>query len=318
MAIKGYVFSLAARRIVMKARLSGGPYDGVVLEIANPTEQIGLGVDDVGKPDESKPPIGLVIYKRQKEADGTTLYELLGFKRRDAQPYLIEFVDGPAKGVHPAPRPTLFLDAIQRMPILADDSLFRGIGEIAGEAVYERRQVDGVSKFYLVEVDRNAERVKELVAKENTRRLTEAMQHFYEKPDYGIYSKPATDNHPQELIEVRHRRAHVDEKIAPLIKVLWEMEMDTLGSCQQIYSKEKVTDKAYVAFPRQDHARHFEDILKGAGIDCTYERKNMTIAGKSETGELQEKLTYDTANVKFLNADIDRIVGALKAAGRKS
>lgn len=302
----------------MKARLSGGPYDGVVIEIANPMEEIGLGVDDLGRPDKSKPPIGLAVYKRQKVADGTTLYELLGFKRQNGQPYLIEFVDGPAKGVRSAPRPALFLDAIQRTPILADDSLFRGIGEIAGEAVYERRQIDGVSEFYLVEVDRNAERVKELVAKENTRRLTEAIQHFYEKPDYGIYSKPPTDNHPQELLEVRHRRAHVDEKIAPLIKTLWEMEMDTLGSCQEIYSTEKVTDKAYVAFPRQDHARQFEDILKGAGIDCTYESKNMTIARKSEAGEVQEKLTYDTANVKFLSADIDRIVGALKAAAEKS
>ena len=65
----------------MKARLFGGPYDGVVIEIANPMEEIGLGVDDLGRPDKSKPPIGLAVYKRQKVADGTTLYELLGFKR---------------------------------------------------------------------------------------------------------------------------------------------------------------------------------------------------------------------------------------------
>ena len=301
----------------MKARLSGGPYDGMVVEIATAMEQIGLGVDDVGRPDQSNPPIGLVMCKQQKEVDRGTVYQLAGFKRQDGRPYLIEFVDGPAMGVHPAPRPAPFLDGTIRVAILADESVYRGIGEIAAEAVYERRQVDGVSKFCLVQIDRNAERVKELMEKENTRKLTHAIQHFYEKPDYGIYSKPPTDNHPQELIEVRHRRAHVDEKIAPLITALWEMEMDTLGSCQQIHSKEKVTDKAYVAFPRQDHARRFEEILKGAGIECTYEPKKMTIAGRSETDDVQEKLTYDTANAKFLSADIDRIVGALKASARK-
>ena len=35
----------------MKVKLNSGPYHGKVLELANPMDQIGLGVDDVGKPD---------------------------------------------------------------------------------------------------------------------------------------------------------------------------------------------------------------------------------------------------------------------------
>lgn len=301
----------------MRAKLCSGPYDGMLLEIENSMEIIGLGVNDSGKPCPNKPPDGLAIYKRQKEIEGFTLYELLEFKRQNGQPYMIEFIDGPAKGFLPVPRPAMFLDATQRIPILADESLFHGIGQIAGEAVYERQQVDGVLKFCLVKIDHNAERVKNLVAQENSRRLKEAMQNFYEKPDYKIYSKPPTNDHTQELVEVRHRRAHIDERIVPLIKALWEMEIDTVGSCQQINSKKKVTNKAYIAFPCQNHARQFEEILKDSDSECIYESTDFTIARKSEMGEVQEKLTFDAANVTFLEEDIGRIVEALKVAGTR-
>lgn len=300
------------------AKLNGGPYNGRTLKIQKEMETIALGIDDAGIPDQRKPPIGFVIYKRMSDIGSPMLYELLGFKRPSGEPYMIEFVDGPGAGLHPAPRPAQFLEARQPMPIREDGTLFRGVGEIVGEAIYERRPDGDSWKCFFVGIDRSPDRVGQLMEVENERRITAAMKNFYESPNYGIYSKPPTDDHQQVLVEVGERRAHIDEKIAPLIAAVWGLEMETLGSCQQIHSKEKVTDRAYIGFPKAKDAKRFVELLNAAGIDCVYEPKTMTIARNDDAGDVVEKLTFDTANVKFDSADIDRIVQAVQSAAQSN
>lgn len=296
-----------------KIRLEGGPYAGQTIAVPQQMEQIGLGVNEAGEPDQGDSPIAVVVYRKVSVSEGVDLFKLLGFRRQDGGKFSIEFADGPAKGFNPAPQPAQFLEPTQRMPVKADETAFRGDGEIAGEAVYERRKTDGKWKYHFVAIERDAERIKALNDEAKERRLDEALSRFYESPNYGIYSKPPTDDHPQVLVELRKRRAHVDEKIAPVILLAWKLGMDTLGSCQQILSDKK-SEKAYVAFPKQADARRFEKVLAEAGIDAAFEPKSLTVARKSDTGEIGEKFSYETANITFASADIGRVADALSKA----
>jgi hypothetical protein len=292
----------------MKLLLTDGPFKGITLELPTASATIWLGIDDHGNPDTTSPPKGMAFYRQIEVAGDVAIYTLLSFQRSNGLPYEIHFADGPAKGVLPANRPVLCLDSVERIAIIDDETRYSGTGEIAAEAIYERRQVGESWQYFFVKFDRDAERVANLVKAENDRKLAAAMRTFYETPDYSIYSKPPTDNHPQKLVEVGHRRGHVDENIAPLIEGLWKLNLDTIGSCEQLNS-----GKAYVGFPFQDHAKWFEGVLNKAGIECSYTAKSMGIGSKSATGEVTDALTLDTASVKFPSEALLQAIAAVEA-----
>ena len=80
--------------------------------------------------------LGLVCSAEQR---CESMYEFRCIRPVAGQPFSIEFVGGPAAGVLPAQQPAQYLEPVQRIPTLVDDSVFRGAGEVAGVAVYERR-----------------------------------------------------------------------------------------------------------------------------------------------------------------------------------
>lgn len=296
--------------------LEGGPYAGRSLQFENtPNNSFGLPVDRNGMPCDG-PPFGLAGYSRKGSED--SVYAFQRITPVAGQPFLIEFADGPAKGVYPADQPAAYLDQMQAIPVLSDDAVYRGQGAPAGLATYQRRQDAGTYKYHLVEIDRSVETVQRLIDEENDRKITEAINNFYAAPDYDIYTMKPTGEHVQVPVEVGHRRGHVDEAIAPLIKRLWELGLDTLGSCQRRPPGHDHEGQAYVAFPKERDGVWFRDLLETAHIECNVDAKQITIAKKGPSGEITETLALPSANVILSPGDIDRIVELLAESGRQN
>jgi hypothetical protein len=105
-------------------------------------------------------------------------------------------------------------------------------------------------------------------------RLQHAVDRFYRSPRDLVYSMKPTDKHKQVSIAHGHRRAVVDELIAPLILELWRCGFDTLGSCQ-----EHASGKAYIMFPFQEHGEAVHKILSDAGIESSCEPVALGVRG---------------------------------------
>lgn len=291
--------------------LQEGPFADQRLDLtAVPGDSIGLPVDEKGRPTNSDP-FGLALYCRS--ATDASKYEFRIIKPV-GPPFTVELVDGPGMGLLPTPQPARYMQQTILLPIGQDMKRFNGEGNPIGAAVYERRQSGDEWKYWLLRIDQTQETVDKMVNEVNDRRLEAAIRGFYVNPNYDIYSMKPTGEHVQVPVEVGYRRGHVDEKIAPLIKELWRLGMDTIGSCQERPHDPGVAGKAYVGFVRKRDALRFSDVVKKAGIDCSTEEKQIGLARNNPDGSIAEKVTIDSANAKFRTLDIDRVVEVLRDA----
>lgn len=288
-------------------RLEGGPYSGEMGVTGPMGPTIGLAVDEHIRPVRTDSPFGVAVYELERRATGD-VYVFRGFQRPGNQPFPIQFVDGPAAGILPAPQPAQYLDPVQRIHLSSDGMPYRGKDDPAAVAIYERREECGRFFYALRAIDDSPETVRAAVEEVNDQKLTEAINNFYASPDYDIYSIKPTGGHAQVPVEVGHRRGHVDEKIAPLIAEVWRVGLDTIGSCQERPPGAPNEGKAYVGFPRMRDARFFHERLSEAGIPATLVEKKFKISMRQGPDALSEALEFDSANVLFDPDDIDRIV----------
>jgi len=144
--------------------------------------------------------------------------------------------------------------------------------------------------------------------------LLEAIDGFYENPNYEIYSmKPGRHDEVPVAQQNGHRKANVDKALATLIPAIWKREWETGGSCQEL-AEGKKSGWAYIAFSLPEQGHEFESMLKEAGIDVDTEEKPWKLAQKDATGNVCRELSSITLNVYFKPDDINRITLLLSSA----
>ena len=136
--------------------------------------------------------------------------------------------------------------------------------------------------------------------------LLAAISNFYKSYEPGIYSK-RPGAHREVLVTYAHRRAPLDELIAPLVLQLWKLGFETIGSCQELTSGEHA-GKAYVTFPFEEDGRRACAILAAAGFQVSPIPRRMNI-----TGDGGEMLDYDGLALIFAAENIPGITATLGA-----
>ena len=291
------------------ALIIDGPYSGAVVPLEEPLrETIGLGVSSDLEPDPSQRPFALACYR----LDSASRYRLLGFQRPDRQPFVIAYSDGPAKGERPSPQPIQMLPVEQRCPLDADGRVMNLDGVLASVAIYERDQRDADWKYYFKRIDDSPEALAEAKVLIKEQLLTDMINRFYQKPNYDIYSMKPTGRHVQVSIQVGHRKGEVDERLVPLIKEVWRLGLDTMGSCQDRPEGHRFAGLAYIWFPRLQDARRFEELLKNAGIECVFDPKQCGVKREKPLGRDDDKAMFENANIVFAPSDIERITELLR------
>jgi hypothetical protein len=287
-----------------------GPYGGMSLAMDEPLQEtIGLGISNSFQPDQSKPPFALAFYR----LDQPSGYRLFSINRFDRQPFVIVYSDGPMKGERPSPQPIQMLPPEQRFLLnAAGNMLDAGRAELASVAIYGRDRRDGDWKYYLKAIDSSPEALAEAREFIKDQAITNAINGFYENPNYAIYKNKPTDRHVQVAIQVGRRRAEVDEKIAPLIEAVWRLDLDTMGSCEARPEDYQYPGMAYIWFPRLKDAKRFEELLKNAGIECTSVPKQAGLRRENDQNA-ENTLTIDGANIVFAPSDIERILEVVQA-----
>jgi hypothetical protein len=148
-----------------------------------------------------------------------------------------------------------------------------------------------------------------ILVEENTSEIRQlakaAMRSFYENPNYAIYSTPQPPEHEQVAVTWGHRRATVDKGIADVIVGLWQLDFDTLGSCEQ-----RPSGKAYVLLPVPGQGHAFIDLISKMGISAEFQPKIRTVQDSSNGRERR----IPGGNVIFDPIDIPKVVSILRAA----
>jgi hypothetical protein len=234
--------------------------------------------------------------------------------RESSMTGFIRVEGGPHLGLAPVEQPLP-----PRIALGVNESLERDDGpQPYAFAVYELQHQDGEAvyvfqKYVLGSLD---DRPQAASATEALRedRLNEAIKSFYENPDYDIYTTRPTDRHEQVLVQVGHRRAQVDAGIASVIRELFRMGLDTIGSCQEQAKGEPFEGQAYVGFCRERDARRFYNILNSAGIEATFKPKKVKILSRrSPGGPLEDQLEVPSGNVMFSSCVIERVAEILRS-----
>lgn len=270
---------------------------------------LALPLNEDMQPSRSGSPFALAIYRLEK-IDGVPRYHFMHVQTPDNQPFLVEFADGPIKGVHPFPQPIHCLPKRMRLPLADRATPFSGLGSSAAVAIYERRGNEGQTRYHLLRIDTSDELVSEVQMQVKEKHLQQAVRRFYSSPRNSIYSVQPTDKHMQVSVEDRHRYGEVDEDIASLILELWRWDFDTLGSCQ-----EQPSGKAYVAFPFVQHGEIFYAILREESVEASCEPRNLTLGLVPESTpdeDPTEKITLETLSVSFSPTDLPRISDILR------
>jgi hypothetical protein len=149
---------------------------------------------------------------------------------------------------------------------------------------------------------------------QNEDRLNEAIKSFYENPNYDIYTTRPTDRHQQVLVQVGHRCAHVDAGIASIIRELFRLGLDTIGSCQEQAMGEAFEGHAYVGFCREGDANRFYNLLRSSGIEATLKPKKLKILSRrSPGGPLEDQIEVPSGNVMFPSYEIERVAQLLQS-----
>jgi hypothetical protein len=139
-----------------------------------------------------------------------------------------------------------------------------------------------------------------------------AVETFYKKPNYGIYSL-TPGFHKEILVQVGHRQGSVDEGMVEVIKGIWWHNWDTLGSCQERPPGSEHSGRAYVDFPARSHGHAFAELLAQHNIDCEVKDKLGTRSILDANGKVFRSFETPSANVLFDPKDIDRVAAALNA-----
>lgn len=163
-------------------------------------------------------------------------------------------------------------------------------------------------RYVLGGVDETQEGLRKAKAMVNERRARLAAARFYQSPNYDAYSIQPVDGHDQIEIELGHRKAHVDEDLAPIILAVWALGLDTTGSCQNVRKDGAETGKSYIGFIVESDARQFEKLLNEHDIPCEFRSKTARI-GNADRSRF---VTLETGNVTFRVELIPRIVEALR------
>ncbi len=294
----------------MNAILEGGPFAAQSVETPAGSSggRIGLPIDDDGKPAQNAH-VGIAVYQLAGTAEDPR-YVFSGCQRIDGQPFSMEFIDGPAKGVRPSPIPARWLPNEIQVPLLGDDTPFAGQGDPVSVAVYGKCELDGRMKLACQRIDRAASVVASVKEHLDEQRLANALQYFYVNPNYDLYTMKPTGEHVQVPVQVGFRRGHVDEGIAPLISEIWRLDFDTFGSCQRRPAGHNFAAYAYVAFPRRRDAKDFRDLLSALQIRTILVENTIKI-GRRDPAGAGEPIEFPSGNVMFEADAIGAITEAM-------
>jgi hypothetical protein len=207
--------------------------------------------------------------------------------------------------MHPCSQPPHLHTKELLVPLEESGEVFQGKGEVSAVAIYRSERTGGKWRFHLDRIEDAGESLDSMRARINEQRAIQATKQFYLSPNYSIYSRPPTDEHRQVLVERRHRRAYVDEKIAPLVEALWDRGLETLGSCQ-----ERSSGEAYIGFPLARQGALFHKKLVDARIESECKETKLRIRNP-DTGEILE---INAANVLFSPEDIPRIAAFVRSS----
>ncbi len=279
----------------------GGPIAGRRPSMAGMSEVMMIPVDDDLNPHPHNESFAVALYRRRTEEQGGG-YQFVRFERLDKEPFEVEFADGPNQGTHPCPQPPNFHTKELFIPLTAKGTVFQGDGEPAAVAVYRSKLSDGKWRFHLDRIEESGESVEKARARVKERKALEAIGMSYRSPDDSIYSEPPSEEHPRVLVEHGARKAHLDEQIAPLVRAIWQLGLETLGSCQADPS-----GRAYVGFPLVRQGKLFQKMLVKVGVDSQYEQETLTIRNP-DSGETVE---IDAAKVLFSPDDMAKITAAI-------
>jgi hypothetical protein len=280
----------------------GGPVAGANFDGPD-LESIGIPLDENLQYISAGEPFAQAGYRRQV-IDGAVRYCFLTIRRPNDQPFLVEFVGGPADGIVPLSGPIQYGPEEFPVPLSGEMKPLKNGSQPTAVAIYGRRQEDGKWRYHFLRTETSGPLLDEAKAETGRRLLTQSVNAFYRSPNYSIYTVQPTDKHPQVQIQVGHRAAGVDERLGPLIQEVWRLDLDTLGSCQ-----EAKAGQAWIGFPIAEHGDTFHRVLTQAAIPSTTERRIGHIAHSDRP---DEKIEYEQVNVFFASADIERITNHVR------
>jgi len=239
-------------------------------------------------------------------------YEFTTVQRPDRQPFPVEFANGPAQGVLNLSQPIEYAPEEFAVPLNNKMKPLEDEATIAAVAVYERRQSHGRWRYHFLRTETSGPLLEHVRSQTGKSRLKQAVDAFYQHPLDAIYSVKPKGEHPQVFVQVGHRMGNVDEKVAPLIRELWRLGFDTIGSCQA-----GRTGKGYLGFPFAPQGNAFHKILSDAGLYSVAEQKTVSIGRRSSlNASPEDKMIFESVNVSFASDDIGRIVDLLRALKR--
>jgi hypothetical protein len=292
--------------------LVGGPCAGFVKVSLPPPNNLALAVDEDFRQVGSDPPYAHVVYRLERHGM-VPIYAYCSCARPNKQPFTIELVDGPKPGIIPAPQPAQCLPDELNLPLATDGSAFDGAGQLMGMATFRKLRVGDKWKFTFVRLDESQATRMQITEQVQEHIVQQAIDSFYANPNYDIYSMKPTGDHVQVPVEVGHRRGHVDEGIAVVITHLWNLDVDTLGSCQELPRGHKHAGQAYVDFIRVREAKWFYELLTSHGVKAEFGTKAMTFKKKCEDpNEAPKSLSLQNAMVTFDPKDISAVAAILK------
>jgi hypothetical protein len=293
-------------------RLEGGPHLGLIAVEPPLQASIALGVNDGLERDDGPQPYAYAVYARESLAV-EPVYVFRAYRRAQDQPFLVEFVGGPKSGIHPLPQPPATFGPQVRCLLKPDGTLHEGVGPVGSEAIYERRWVGRVQKYVFASPDHSPQSIAPATDSVGEDRLEDAIKSFYDNPNYDIYTTKPTDRHQQVLVQVGHRRAHVDVGIVSIIRELFRLGLDTIGSCQEGAKGEPFEGQAYVGFCRERDAKRFYNMLTSGGIAATFKAKKLKIVTRGRSDAPAEHIEVPSGNVMFPSCDIERVAELLRS-----
>ncbi len=292
-------------------RVEGGPHLGL-LSIEPPLPAtITLGVNEDLERDDGPEPFAYAIYALDGQAV-EPVYVFRAYGRDQNQPFMVEFLGGPRSGVHALVQPPATYGSEVRCLLNVDGTVHDGVGPVGGVAIYERRWVGKVQKYVFASIDNNPQPAADHAKPADEDRLEDAIRSFYANPNYDIYTTKPTDRHAQVLVQVGHRRAHVDVGIASVIRELFRLGLDTIGSCEEQAKGEPFEGQAYVGFCRERDAKRFYDIVTAGGINATFKPKKLKILTRRSPDAPPEDQVVPAGNVMFPACDLERIAELLR------
>lgn len=291
-----------------------GPYAGQHVELPQePPDSIGLGVDEWLNPvpsSQSRPAI-LAMYRRVG-SQAPSAFQFSHMARHDGKQFEIQFYDGPLEGLKPSPQPARYWQAELHIPLnKSEEPPESGPVKVDAVAVYHRCERAGTWGYAFKEIVTSGPLIEEVAEELCGQYVRRAMDQFYKSPDHSIYTiKPGL--HKEVPLQVGKRRASVDELMAPLIKELWRLDLDTLGSCQERPAGSPNEGLAYVAFPAWKQGLAVHNMLAQGGVEVSYKLKTGKLGNSTEDGATRRIVEVTMANVFLPTSNIAKATELLR------